>query len=57
MLCVKVDENLTEAERKMAWEEYENEKKGFIQTNLGIDNVSNFGAILQVIQTKDFVSL
>jgi len=43
----KVDENLTEAERKMAWEEYENEKKGFIQTNLGIDNVSNFGAILQ----------
>merc|ERR1712032_393107 len=27
----KVDENLTEEERKRAWEEFEQEKKGFIQ--------------------------
>merc|ERR1712032_1480032 len=27
----KVDENLTEEERKKAWEEFEQEKKGFIQ--------------------------
>lgn len=43
----KVDENLTEDERKSAWEEYENEKKGFIQTNVGIDNINAFGNMLQ----------
>jgi len=43
----KVDENLTEAERKSAWEEYENEKKGLVQTNVGIDNINSFGAMLQ----------
>ena len=26
----KVDENLTEEERKAAWDEFENEKKGFV---------------------------
>ena len=44
---VQVDENLTEAERKAAWEEYENEKKGLIQTNVGIENITAFGAMLQ----------
>merc|ERR1719259_1436938 len=43
----KVDENLTEDERKSAWEEFENEKKGLIQTNVGIDNINAFGAMLQ----------
>ena len=43
----KVDENLTEAERKSAWEEFENEKKGFVQTNVGIENINAFGAMLQ----------
>ena len=43
----KVDENLTEDERKSAWEEYENEKKGFIQTNVGIENINAFGNMLQ----------
>jgi hypothetical protein len=42
-----VDENLTEDERKAAWDEYENEKKGLIQTNIGIDNINSFGAMLQ----------
>ncbi len=42
-----MDENLTEVERKAAWEEYENEKKGLIQTNIGIENITNFGAMLQ----------
>jgi hypothetical protein len=44
---LQVDENLTEVERKAAWEEYENEKKGLIQTNIGIENITNFGAMLQ----------
>ena len=43
----KVDENLTEAERKLAWEEFEQEKKGLIQTNVGIENINHFGAMLQ----------
>jgi hypothetical protein len=46
-LWLQVDENLTEVERKAAWEEYENEKKGLIQTNIGIENITNFGAMLQ----------
>eukprot|EP00096_Caligus_rogercresseyi_P013772 TRINITY_DN6376_c0_g1_i1.p1 TRINITY_DN6376_c0_g1~~TRINITY_DN6376_c0_g1_i1.p1 ORF type:complete len:666 (+),score=148.68 TRINITY_DN6376_c0_g1_i1:494-2491(+) len=39
----KVDENLTEAERKAAWEEYENEKKGVID-NMGIMQSSTVSA-------------
>jgi predicted DsbA family dithiol-disulfide isomerase len=37
----QVDEHLTEEERKSAWEEYENEKKGIVRmantTNLNMD--------------------
>jgi hypothetical protein len=35
----KVDENLTDAERKAAWEEFENEKKGFV--NMGNPELQN----------------
>ena len=43
----KVDQNLTEDERKSAWEEYEQEKKGVIQTNIGIENTQHFGEMIQ----------
>ena len=39
--------NLTEEERKSAWEEYDQEKKGVIQTNIGIENAQQFGEMLQ----------
>merc|ERR1719211_849820 len=38
----QVDQNLTEEERQSAWEEYEQEKKGVIQTNIGIENAQQF---------------
>ncbi len=37
-----MDENLTEEERKAAWEEFENEKKGFV-------NMANPGMQFQVL--------
>lgn len=43
----QVDQNLTEEERKSAWEEYDQEKKGVIQTNIGIENAQQFGEMLQ----------
>jgi len=43
----QVDQNLTEDERKSAWEEYEQEKKGVIQTNVGIENTQQFGDMLR----------
>ena len=43
----QVDQNLTEEERKSAWEEFEQEKKGVIQTNIGIENTQQFGEMLQ----------
>ena len=43
----QVDQNLTEEERQSAWEEYEQEKKGVIQTNIGIENTQQFGEMLQ----------
>merc|ERR1719397_1519513 len=43
----QVDQNLTEEERQSAWEEYEQEKKGVIQTNIGIENTQQFGDMLQ----------
>merc|ERR1719445_1662822 len=43
----QVDQNLTEEERKAAWEEYEQEKKGLIQTNIGIENTQQFGDMLR----------
>ena len=43
-----VDENLTEEERKTAWAEFENEKKGMMtQSNVGLENNQQFGQILQ----------
>jgi len=48
----KVDENLTEEERKHAWEEYEQEKKGTVQTNIGIENTQQFGLMLQQMLPK-----
>jgi len=40
----KVDENLTEEERKAAWEEFENEKKGLnsLVGNPAVNNFANF---------------
>merc|ERR1719509_288055 len=43
----KVEQNLSEADRKAAWEEFENEKKGLVHTNVGLDNNLAFGAMLQ----------
>ena len=43
----QIDENLTEEERKSAWEEYEQEKKGRINTNVGLENSQQFGMMLQ----------
>ena len=48
----QVDQNLDEAERKAAWEEYEQEKKGVMQTNVGIENTLQFGAIIQNMLPK-----
>jgi len=42
----QVDENLTEEERKNAWEEFENEKKG-MRTNVGMETSQQFGMMLQ----------
>ena len=38
---------MSEADRKSAWEEFENEKKGLVHTNVGLDNTLAFGAMLQ----------
>jgi len=48
----QVDQNLTEEERKAAWEEYEQEKRGMIQTNVGIENTEQFGMMLQTMLPK-----
>jgi len=48
----QVDQNLDEAERKAAWEEYEQEKKGVMQTNVGIENTLQFGAMIQNMLPK-----
>jgi len=48
----KIDENLTEEERKHAWEEFEQEKKGTVQTNVGIENTQQFGMMLQNMLPK-----
>jgi len=48
----KVDENLTEEERKAAWDEYEQEKTGLIQTNVGMENLQQFGMMLQTMLPK-----
>ena len=48
----KVDENLTEEERKAAWDEYDQEKKGLIQTNVGMENLQQFGMMLQTMLPK-----
>jgi len=48
----QIDENLTEEERKAAWEEFEQEKKGMIQTNVGIENTEQFGMMLQTMLPK-----
>jgi len=48
----QIDENLTEEERKSAWEEYEQEKRGMIQTNVGIENTEQFGMMLQTMLPK-----
>lgn len=47
-----MDENLTEEERKAAWDEYEQEKKGVIQTNVGMENLQQFGMMLQTMLPK-----
>eukprot|EP00092_Neocalanus_flemingeri_P000058 GFUD01000060.1.p1 GENE.GFUD01000060.1~~GFUD01000060.1.p1 ORF type:complete len:332 (-),score=113.34 GFUD01000060.1:286-1137(-) len=49
LLEAQVDENLTEEDRKAAWEEYEQERKGMIQTNVGIENTQQFGQMYQSI--------
>eukprot|EP00092_Neocalanus_flemingeri_P004269 GFUD01004589.1.p1 GENE.GFUD01004589.1~~GFUD01004589.1.p1 ORF type:complete len:1194 (+),score=434.68 GFUD01004589.1:173-3754(+) len=49
LLEAQVDENLTEEDRKTAWEEYEQERKGMIQTNVGIENTQQFGQMYQSI--------
>ena len=38
---------MTEDERKSAWEEYKQEKKGVIQTNVGIENTQQLGDMLR----------
>jgi len=43
----QVDQNLTEAERKAAWEEFENEKKGF--SNMTMGNTQQFGQMIQTM--------
>merc|ERR1719445_1554993 len=48
----QVDQNLTEEERKSAREEFEQEKKGMIQTNVGIENTEQFGMMLQTMLPK-----
>lgn len=48
----QIDENLTEEERKSAWEEFEQEKKGMMQTNIGIENTHQFGMMLQQVLPK-----
>merc|ERR1719264_504095 len=48
----KVDENLTEEERKAAWDEFDQEKKGVIQTNVGMENLQQFGMMLQTMLPK-----
>ena len=48
----KVDENLTEEERKAAWDEFDQEKKGLIQTNVGMENLQQFGMMLQTMLPK-----
>ena len=48
----QVDQNLDEEERKAAWEEYEQEKKGVMQTNVGIENTLQFGAMIQNMLPK-----
>eukprot|EP00092_Neocalanus_flemingeri_P001700 GFUD01001814.1.p1 GENE.GFUD01001814.1~~GFUD01001814.1.p1 ORF type:complete len:1623 (+),score=612.15 GFUD01001814.1:145-4869(+) len=52
LLEAQVDENLTEEDRKTAWEEYEQERKGMIQTNVGIENTQQFGMMLQSMLPK-----
>ena len=52
LLEAQVDENLTEEERKAAWEDYEQERKGMIQTNVGIENTQQFGMMLQTMLPK-----
>ena len=44
--------NLTEEERKAAWDEYDQEKKGLIQTNVGMENLQQFGMMLQTMLPK-----
>jgi len=48
----QVDENLTAEDRKTAWDEYEQERKGMIQTNVGIENTQQFGQMLQTMLPK-----
>ena len=45
----QVDENLSEADRKAAWEEFENEKKGFV--NFGNAQLQN--QVMQNINPQD----
>ena len=57
LISFQADENLTEEERKAAWEEFENEKKGFVnygnaQLQTSVMNNINPQAI-QVQQTDE----
>merc|ERR1711997_1191322 len=54
----QVDQNLTEAERKAAWEEFENEKKGFMRTNMTMGDTQQFGQMIQTMlpQNSSFQS-
>jgi transcriptional regulator ATRX len=48
----KVDENLTEAERKEAWAEFENEKKGYVQRSEGMPDLQGSMQLLQQMQQQ-----
>merc|ERR1712130_485674 len=45
----QVDQNLTEEERKAAWEEFENEKKGFMRSNITMGDSQQFGQMIQTM--------
>merc|ERR1712130_397349 len=47
LLGNQVDQNLTEEERKAAWEEFENEKKGFMRSNITMGDSQQFGQTIQ----------
>merc|ERR1712130_519971 len=48
----QVDQNLTEEERKAAWEEFENEKKGFMRSNITMGDSQQFGQMIQTMMPQ-----